>query len=89
MHRFITPIGLLLFLVIFIMGTGHCKETTKKYNPPIKITEIQRNGRWYMSSDGHAVYCTGPVVKIGGLFWDLQYYATGCLGKSSTVKLHD
>ena len=79
--------------VIFLILTSlaYSKEITKEHILPTKIVEIEptSHGRWFMAEDGHAVYCYGPIIRIGGFLGDLEYYATKCDGKSKIVKLHN
>jgi len=47
-------------------------------------------GHWVMSDTGHAVWCTGPSVILGGFNGHFSYFATGCTGRQgSVVRLHD
>ena len=80
-----------LFVVILLLsGLGYTKDTMKWPAPTQQIIEIDRRaGRWYMSETGKAVYCYGPVVRVGGLLGDLRYYATDCKGKERMVRLHE
>ena len=79
------------FLILAFLAKAYGKEITKEYKLPTKIVEIEStgHGRWFMAEDGHAVYCYGPIVRIGGFLGNLEYYATNCIGKNKTVKLHD
>lgn len=58
--------------------------------PQHPITPPEIRGHWVMAESGHAVYCTGPTVRLGGFNGELAYYGTGCIGPyGSVVKLHD
>lgn len=45
-------------------------------------------GAWYMSAEGHAVFCYGPTMYIQ-VGTDLQKVATFCRGDKVVVPLHD
>ena len=93
MHKLVWPliVGFILILAI-LAGNGYAKEVTKVPSPPSpKIEEIAPTGkgRWFMAADGHAVYCVGPVVRLGGMLGNMEPYATQCVGKAQTVRLHE
>jgi hypothetical protein len=48
----------------------------------------KHKGAWYMSTEGHAVFCYGPTtyIQVGT---DLQKVATFCRGDKVVVPLHD
>lgn len=46
-------------------------------------------GRWYMTENGHAVYCYGPVMMITQAQGGLQRVATFCRGDQAMVPLKD
>jgi hypothetical protein len=49
----------------------------------------QRKGSWYLSAEGHAVFCYGPTMYIQGTNGDLVRVATFCRGDKVVVPLHD
>jgi hypothetical protein len=67
-----------------------CKQTAPRQpGPPPRIVEsvpVPR-GHWYMTVDGHAVYCTGPLVRTITLD-GMRVFATRCLGLNSVEELH-
>lgn len=75
------------------VATGGFAKTTiaVRPDPPTKIIEqpFAPRGHWVMSEEGHAVYCVGPTVQIGGLDGQFKKYATKCLGPKEVVPLHD
>lgn len=82
---------LVLFLLVWITVLVHAKEITKVMPSPTKIERIvpKGKGHWVMAADGHAVYCFGPTVRLGGMLGNMEQYATKCAGKAQTVKLHE
>jgi hypothetical protein len=68
--------------------------------PPIRIAPTapkpltiaarkeNRGGRWYMSDDGHAVFCYGPAMYLQSGNGIIRV-ATFCRGDKTIVKLHE
>jgi len=48
-----------------------------------------KRGAWYMSQDGHAIFCYGPTMVINGPEGSMQRVATFCRGDREIVPLHD
>jgi len=49
----------------------------------------RKSGSWYMSADGHAVFCYGPTMILPKGNGDLMKVATFCRGDREIVPLHD
>jgi hypothetical protein len=49
----------------------------------------RKGGKWYLSQNGHAVYCYGPVMVVNPLQGGLQRVATFCQGEKPIVPLKD
>jgi hypothetical protein len=80
-----------LYILFAVVVMAHCRTTTKFQPSPTRIEDTPPpvKGHWVMAEDGHAVYCYGPTIKLGGFKGEVASYATYCVGKSQTVKLHD
>jgi len=83
---------LLLFLFVWMTAPPSNASITAKPNPrrdPVLAWTPPNPGRWYLSADNHAVWCAGPVIKVGE--WDglPHLYATRCSPGSMTVRLHE
>lgn len=65
----------------------------RKPLPQPKITDMKlvskNNGRWYMSAEGHAIYCYGPTMLIRGTDGGFQQVATLCRDGRAIVPLHE
>lgn len=48
-----------------------------------------RRGAWYMSQEGHAIFCYGPTMFVNGPEGTVQRVATFCRGEREIVPLHD
>jgi hypothetical protein len=62
--------------------------------PPLSkspITPIQKNhsGQWYMSEDGHAVFCYGPQATVIGPRGEIIKIITFCRDGRAVVRLKD
>lgn len=83
----------LALLLVMISATAVAKSTVppqaRKERPRVVNSEPHKRGRWHMAEDGHAVFCSGPVVTINSLFGDPKRVATKCQGRSPNVPLHD
>jgi len=53
------------------------------------ISQKHQKGSWYLSAEGHAVFCVGPTTFIKGANGDLVRVATFCRGFRVVVPLHD
>lgn len=49
----------------------------------------RKRGAWYMSEEGHAIFCYGPTMIINGPNGTMQKVATFCRGEKEIVPLHD
>jgi hypothetical protein len=49
----------------------------------------KKHGAWYMSQEGHAIFCYGPTMIINGPNGSMQKVATFCRGGQEIVPLHD
>jgi hypothetical protein len=48
-----------------------------------------QKGSWYLSAEGHAVFCYGPTMYVQGSNGDLIRVATFCRGDRVIVPLHE
>lgn len=48
-----------------------------------------QHGKWYLTENGHAVYCYGPVMLVRQPEGGLQRVATFCKGDRTVVPLKD
>jgi hypothetical protein len=48
-----------------------------------------KRGAWYMSQEGHAIFCYGPTMFVNGPDGTVQRVATFCRGEREIVPLHD
>ena len=49
----------------------------------------RKGGKWYLTRNGHAAYCYGPVMTLTTISGDIQRVATFCKGESVVVPLKD
>jgi hypothetical protein len=49
----------------------------------------RKKGAWYMSQEGHAIFCYGPTMVIEAPDGGMQKVATFCRGEKEIVPLHD
>jgi len=49
----------------------------------------RKKGAWYMSEEGHAIFCYGPTMIVNGPNGSMQKVATFCRGVKEIVPLHD
>src|SRR5271154_1285123 len=49
----------------------------------------KKRGAWFMSEEGHAIFCYGPTMIINGPNGSMQKVATFCRGDKEIVPLHD
>jgi hypothetical protein len=52
-------------------------------------SEGKAKGEWYMTVDGHAVFCYGPTMMANGPNGSIQKIATFCRGGKTIVPLHE
>ena len=77
-------------LIVELIAVSGRLNIAGRLDPPTKIVEPPpHRGRWYFAADGHAVWCAGPIVKVGELDGLPHLYATRCLPGSMTVRLHE
>ena len=55
----------------------------------VRHHETRPQGKWFMASTGHAVYCYGPVMIVGTWDGGFARVATICRGGMPMVKLKD
>ena len=48
-----------------------------------------KKGSWYLSAEGHAVFCYGATMVIQGANGDLVRVVTFCRGDKVIVTLHE
>jgi hypothetical protein len=59
-------------------------------DPFLKLqSKGKHKGAWYMSQDGHAIFCYGPTMFINGPEGTMLRVATFCRGDREIVPLHD
>jgi hypothetical protein len=58
-------------------------------DPFLKLqSQGKHKGAWYMSLDGHAIFCYGPTMYVNTAT-GLQRVATFCRGDKVIVPLHE
>jgi hypothetical protein len=77
-------VGLLLFS---IPGFRVTPSPNKPTDPVVART--QHSGRWYLAENGHAVYCSGPVITVKMDDGALRKVATYCRGTKPLVPLKE
>ena len=53
------------------------------------VAQVRHGGRWYLTENGHAVYCRGPVITIAMEDGSLRKVATYCHGIHPLVPLKE
>ncbi len=61
----------------------------RRVSDPAFKKYARKGGSWYMSADGHAVFCYGPTMLIPKGNGDLTKVVTFCRGDREIVPLHD
>ncbi len=97
-HKAIRVIGTIVLLVLLVGVLGEQvfgKETPQARPQPradVTLAPIPRehkHGRWVMSESGHATFCWGPTIKLGGFPDGMpKLFATDC-ETGGLVPLHD
>ena len=49
----------------------------------------RKGGKWYLTRNGHAVFCYGPVMTLTNLNGGIDRVATFCRGEKMIVPLKD
>jgi hypothetical protein len=83
---------LLTLLAIAIPASANVPAYRKPLSQP-KIVDAKlvakTGGRWYMSAEGHAVFCYGPTMLIRGTDGNFEKVATFCRDGRPIVPLHE
>lgn len=83
---------LLTLLALAIPASANVPAYRKPIPQPkiIDTKLVSKNGgRWYMSAEGHAVYCYGPTMLIKGTDGGFEKVATFCRDGRAIVPLHE
>lgn len=57
--------------------------------PQFPSAKVRHGGRWYMATDGHAIFCYGPVMMVPTATGGIEKVATFCSDGRSIVPLHE
>ncbi|HZQ23529.1 MAG TPA: hypothetical protein VFA89_12110 [Terriglobales bacterium] len=80
----------LTLAVVMFLSLPVPRSTPPIPTPSDHYTRLARKGgKWYLSDNGHAVYCYGPVMFVNQLQGGLQRVATFCQGEKPIVPLKD
>lgn len=63
------------------------RKQLPRRDPAVK-RDTRSKGAWYMSAEGHAIFCYGPTMVIQTAS-GFQKVATFCKGDKVIVPLHD
>jgi len=60
------------------------------FSQPQQTAKVARKGgKWYLTRNGHAVFCYGPVMTLTNLNGGIDRVATFCRGEKMIVPLKD
>lgn len=76
----------LLIAVLFSIPSAKLPAPPRPLAPTV-VPHVHK-GKWYMSQDGHAVFCYGSVITIPDNAGGLQRVATFC-SNQAVVVLHN
>jgi hypothetical protein len=79
---------LVVGLVLFSIPGFRVTPSPNKPVDPV-VARAHQSGRWYLAENGHAVYCSGPVITVKMDDGALRKVATYCRGNKPLVPLKE
>jgi hypothetical protein len=79
---------LLVGLLLYSIPGFRVAPSPKKPVDPV-VARSHQPGKWYLAENGHAVFCSGPVITVNMGDGELRKVATYCRGAKPLVPLKE